>query len=127
MVPRPVSNPERVFLEHLPLIERSVTFVVRRYHASPAETDDFASHVRLKLVEDDYALLRTLPRCRRVPSVPRLSDERLGPVAASDAAKPPAHRLILAMRSEDGARAGGICIVGVLTRRRCENASGVRQ
>src|SRR5688572_17606417 len=51
-------DPEREFLAHLALIERVVSFVVRRYHANPEDAEDFASHVRLKMVEDDYAVIR---------------------------------------------------------------------
>jgi len=58
VVPRPVSSPEQVFIEHFLRIERIVALVVRRYHDSPAKSDDYASHARLKLVEDDDAVLR---------------------------------------------------------------------
>ena len=44
-------------MSHLALIERVVAYVCRRNHLSPADADDFHSHVTLKLLEDDYAIL----------------------------------------------------------------------
>ncbi len=54
----PSSGLEHEFLSHLPLIERVVGFVARRHHLSAADADDFASHVKLALIEDDYAVFR---------------------------------------------------------------------
>lgn len=51
-------NPENVFLSNLPLIERIVRVVARRNHLSPEEAEDFSSIVKLRLIEDDYAVLR---------------------------------------------------------------------
>ncbi|HEY3380788.1 MAG TPA: sigma-70 family RNA polymerase sigma factor [Vicinamibacterales bacterium] len=53
----PVSN-ERLLLQHLDMVDRVVGFVCRRHHLSYTETEDFASSVRLKLVENDYEVLR---------------------------------------------------------------------
>jgi RNA polymerase sigma factor (sigma-70 family) len=49
---------ERLLLDHLDLIERIVRSIGRRRHLSAVEQDDYASFVRLRLVEDDYAVLR---------------------------------------------------------------------
>ncbi|MGE0043661.1 MAG: RNA polymerase sigma factor [Vicinamibacterales bacterium] len=49
---------EKLLLDQLPAIERVVRVVARRHHLSPADTEDLAGLVRLKLVEDDYAILR---------------------------------------------------------------------
>ena len=49
---------EQLFLQQLPLIERLTTFVCSRNHLAAGEIDDFASEVKLKLIEDDYAVLR---------------------------------------------------------------------
>jgi RNA polymerase sigma factor for flagellar operon FliA len=49
---------ESVFLSELATIERVIAFVAGRQHLSAADADDFSSHVKLKLVEDDYAILR---------------------------------------------------------------------
>lgn len=51
------STREAMFLSQLDLIERVTAFVCARNHLMGAEVDDFASHVKLKLVEGDYAIL----------------------------------------------------------------------
>jgi RNA polymerase sigma factor for flagellar operon FliA len=52
------SSWEREFLELLPLIERIVEFVARRHYLSTADAEDFSSEVKVKLIENDYAILR---------------------------------------------------------------------
>src|SRR4030095_1838679 len=47
---------EALFLAQLGLIDSVVAFVCARHHLTSAEADDFSSHVRLKLIENDYAL-----------------------------------------------------------------------
>jgi RNA polymerase sigma factor (sigma-70 family) len=47
-----------LFLENLPLIDDIVRFVCRRNHLHGPEAEDFSSAVKLKLLEDDYAVLR---------------------------------------------------------------------
>ena len=49
---------EKAFLALLPTIDRIVSFVCRRNGLGPAEADDFRSLVRLKLIENDYDVLR---------------------------------------------------------------------
>lgn len=49
---------ESLFTAHLPVIERVIAFVCRRHHLSADETGDFASHVRIKLLSDNCAVLR---------------------------------------------------------------------
>jgi len=49
---------EALFLSQLAVIERVISFVSSRYHLPGLEADDFASHVKLKLIEDDYGILR---------------------------------------------------------------------
>jgi len=51
-------EPEQRFVQNLDLINRIVAFVCRRNHLDAAESDEFSSHVRFKLLEDDYAVLR---------------------------------------------------------------------
>jgi RNA polymerase sigma factor (sigma-70 family) len=48
----------QLLLDNLDLIERLVRFVARRHHLSFSDTEEFASIVRLKLVENDFAVLR---------------------------------------------------------------------
>jgi RNA polymerase sigma factor (sigma-70 family) len=49
---------EQLFLDHMDTIARIVTFVARRRGLTSDEGDEFLSHVNLKLIEDDYAVLR---------------------------------------------------------------------
>ena len=49
---------ERLLLKHLDEIDQLVRTWGRRRHLSPAEQEDFAGFVRLRLIEDDYAVLR---------------------------------------------------------------------
>jgi RNA polymerase sigma factor (sigma-70 family) len=51
-------NHQRLLLDHLPLVDQIVRTTGRRRHLAPAELDDFASFVKLRLVDDDYAILR---------------------------------------------------------------------
>ena len=52
------SAAERFFLSQLPTIERIVAFVCRRNRLPDAEADDFRSLIQLKLIENDYEVLR---------------------------------------------------------------------
>jgi len=49
---------QRLLLDHLDLIEQIVRMAGRRRHLSATELDDFGSFVNLRLVEDNYAILR---------------------------------------------------------------------
>lgn len=49
---------QRLLLDHLDLINQIVRTVGRRRHLSAAEREDFAGFVHLRLVEDNYAILR---------------------------------------------------------------------
>jgi RNA polymerase sigma factor for flagellar operon FliA len=51
-------NWETFFLDNLLLIERVTAFVCRKFGLMGADAEDFASMARLKLIEDDYAVLR---------------------------------------------------------------------
>jgi RNA polymerase sigma factor (sigma-70 family) len=51
-------TPEEIFLANLRQIERIIDHACRRHHLSREEAQDFASTVKLKLIEDDYAILR---------------------------------------------------------------------
>jgi RNA polymerase sigma factor (sigma-70 family) len=51
-------DPAEAFQSNLALIERAIGRVVRRARLSDADAEDFASAVRLHLIEDDYAVLR---------------------------------------------------------------------
>lgn len=52
------SDPERLFLDHLPLLDRILGATARRHRLTREEAEDFASGVKLKLIADDYEVLR---------------------------------------------------------------------
>lgn len=49
---------QRLLTDHLDLINQIARTTGRRRHLSPAEREEFASLVRFRLVENDYAILR---------------------------------------------------------------------
>ena len=49
---------EALFLAALPVIEQVIAFLCRRNHLRADEVDEFSSHARLRLIENDYAILR---------------------------------------------------------------------
>lgn len=49
---------QRLLIDHLDLIDQIVRTTGRRRHLSAAEREDFASFVKLRLLEGDYAILR---------------------------------------------------------------------
>ncbi|MEA2570317.1 MAG: hypothetical protein QOI24_2318 [Acidobacteriota bacterium] len=51
-------DPERLLVEHLPEVERTIAFICRRHHLRDADAEDFGSFTKLKLIENDYAILR---------------------------------------------------------------------
>lgn len=51
-------NPEETYLEHLRTIERIAAFVARRSHLNTDETSEFTQEVRVRLLEDNYAIIR---------------------------------------------------------------------
>jgi RNA polymerase sigma factor for flagellar operon FliA len=50
-------SPEQLYLSHLSFIEKTAVRVTRRYF-SREEMEDFVSTVKLRLLEDDYAVIR---------------------------------------------------------------------
>jgi RNA polymerase sigma factor for flagellar operon FliA len=51
-------DPSEQFLSQLPLIERILGHVCRRHYCASEEREEFASVARMKLIENDYAVLR---------------------------------------------------------------------
>ena len=49
---------QRLLLDHLQLVDQIVRTTGRRRHLAPGELDDFAGFVRLRLIEENYAILR---------------------------------------------------------------------
>jgi RNA polymerase sigma factor (sigma-70 family) len=55
---REPSPAEQEFLAHLPFIERAASHVARSNHLSAEDAEDFLSCVKVKLIENDYGVLR---------------------------------------------------------------------
>lgn len=53
-----VMDPEQLFLAHLGTIERIAAFICRQNHVDPDEAKEFAAEVKLRLLDDDYAVIR---------------------------------------------------------------------
>lgn len=51
-------NPEKTYLQHLATIERIAAFVARKNHLNADETAEFVQIVRVRLWENDYAIIR---------------------------------------------------------------------
>lgn len=51
-------TPEQIFLENLTHIEKVIAQSCRNSKFSPQEREDFGGQVKLKLIEDDYAVIR---------------------------------------------------------------------
>ncbi|HJQ35985.1 MAG TPA: sigma-70 family RNA polymerase sigma factor [Thermoanaerobaculia bacterium] len=50
---------ERLFLEQLQTIERAIRYACWRGSLADEDAEDFASYVKLKLIENDYAMIRS--------------------------------------------------------------------
>jgi RNA polymerase sigma factor (sigma-70 family) len=50
--------PDQLLVSELPRIEAVIDYVCRRHRCRPEVAEEFAAEVRLKLVADDYAVLR---------------------------------------------------------------------
>jgi len=68
---------ERLYLDHAEAIEEVLRFIIRRHRCSPDEADDFAGWARLKLVEDDYAILASFERNSKMQTFLRIVLQRL--------------------------------------------------
>lgn len=58
MGPVPPTSPETLLLSEFATVERVIGFIALRRGLRAADREDFASHVKMKLVENDYAVLR---------------------------------------------------------------------
>jgi DNA-directed RNA polymerase specialized sigma24 family protein len=52
------ANRERLLLDNLSLLENISALTARRFRMDPVEAEDFTSLVKLKMIEDDYRILR---------------------------------------------------------------------
>ena len=53
-----IENPEQLLLQNLEIIERAIRVLSWRGSLREDDAEDFASYVKLKLIEKDYAILR---------------------------------------------------------------------
>lgn len=53
-----MSEPGELFLENLPLIDRTIKLVCRKSGLSSDEIEDFAQFAKLRLIENDYEKIR---------------------------------------------------------------------
>ncbi len=49
---------EDIYLQNLRTIERIAAFVARRHHLNASEAEEFIQEVRVRLLDDDYAIIR---------------------------------------------------------------------
>ena len=75
--PGRVVDYQQLFLDHLHVIDRVVQYVARRHHLPPADAEDLLSLVRLRFVEDDYAILRKFQGRSRLETYLTVVVERL--------------------------------------------------
>jgi len=68
---------ERLYLDNADAIEESLRFISRRHRCSQDEADDFASWARLKLVENDYAILASFEKHSKIQTFLRIVLQRL--------------------------------------------------
>jgi RNA polymerase sigma factor for flagellar operon FliA len=52
------ADPEKTFLDNLPVIERIVAVIARRHSLTKQDADDFGSWAKSRIIENDYAVLR---------------------------------------------------------------------
>src|SRR4051812_20068245 len=55
---RELKSPETLLVSELDTIERIISFVASRRRLRPDDAEEFAAHVKMKLVEKDYVILR---------------------------------------------------------------------
>lgn len=54
----PSADPERLFLDHLPVIDRVVAVIARRHAMSALDADEFASWAKERIIGSDYTVFR---------------------------------------------------------------------
>ena len=65
------ASGEELFLANLELIDRVIRSVCYKNGLNPSDWDDFASHARLKLINNNYEVLRKFKGPRTGPSLPK--------------------------------------------------------
>ena len=64
----PIADPARAFLDHLPTIERVVGIIARRNALSQHDAEEFASWVRARIIDSDYAIFRKFAGRSSIPT-----------------------------------------------------------
>jgi RNA polymerase sigma factor (sigma-70 family) len=101
-IPQAPGMAEAIFLENLPFIDKGASIVSRKYGLWGSDAEDFAAWVKIRMMEDDFSVLRsyrgesdirtfittvivrlaiTFSRERRGMWRPSAAAERLGPPA----------------------------------------------
>lgn len=68
---------QQLLIQHLSLIDKVVRFVARRHHLSILDTEEFASQVRFKLVDRNFAILRKFEQRSSISTYLTVVIERL--------------------------------------------------
>ena len=71
---------QALFEAHLPVIRGVVRFVCHRQRLDPTQAEDFESEVMLRLVEDDYDVLRRFQARSSLRTYLTVVVQRLGPL-----------------------------------------------
>jgi RNA polymerase sigma factor (sigma-70 family) len=53
-----IVDPQRAFLEHLPVIDRAIASIARRHALSSSDAEEFASWAKARIVASEYAVFR---------------------------------------------------------------------
>ena len=63
-----MDDQQQLLTEHLSRIQQIVRSIARKKHFTPVQTEDLAGYVSLKLIEDDYAVLRKFKNRSSLPT-----------------------------------------------------------
>ena len=77
MDPNALPPRDELLVSALPLVDQVIAQACRRYRLNADEREEFASHVRLKLVDQDYLILRTFRQGCSLRTYLRIVIERL--------------------------------------------------
>ncbi|HEX4953843.1 MAG TPA: sigma-70 family RNA polymerase sigma factor [Thermoanaerobaculia bacterium] len=80
MADDPPSNKllERLFLANLARVERAIAFVCRRHGLTGADAEDFGSWVKVRIIEDNYRILREFKGGSSMPTYLAVVIQNLG-------------------------------------------------
>lgn len=70
-------TPQEIYLENLPTIERIAAFVAHRNHLNADEAAEFVQEVRVRLLDEDYVIIRKFEGRCKLPTYLHIVIERL--------------------------------------------------